>query len=358
MSCPTGKCRRPLDNLPPVTKGLAVVGRANCMGLGSMTEDFCREMRPELIIIIDPENGMKIDTSRIAGNVVVVRSKDWARLSTLPANLLCNMRVVVGFETFYSDLFMSYCVGLGVKTLLFPMWECSPNYVSMVDLLVCLSSKDDEHYSERPFKNMVRCQWPASPMPSVVQQSRNWPPKIFTHIAGNANHNRNGTREVLRAATYLRGTGAKLAVYSNFDFPLSWSAFQTGNSPIERRGHARERADLFIDADCLVHPQQIPGLSLPINEAAGCGIPVICLSIDDWYGWPYSLPAHRAGTTHFARGVTEVLAPDIDQLGQLMADMATGNVDRVVPPQPPTWADFRKQWSVWMEDLKIEMICC
>lgn len=328
-----------------IAAGLCVIGRANQMGLGSMTEDFVREMRPDSVIVIDPERGQPLDTSALPSDrTIVVTLSEWATDTRTVRSLIHGAKIIVGFETFYRDDFPELVRILSkdryVATVCFPMWECSPESVAEASCLIHLSDQDNEHYLKGH-----RLDWPASPAVHDPDRVTHWPPRTFVHIAGNANHGRNSTAEVLKAAEYLRGTSAKLAVYHAFPIYGDW--LPSVHAPVEFRGSVPTRRQLLEGCDCLVHPQQFEGLSLPISEAAGEGIPIIALDLPQWCLWTHTVTARPVGQKHFSRTV-DVCAPDPDELGLLMQGMAQGTVPQIPLEdrwRPPTWDEFRRIWK-------------
>jgi hypothetical protein len=325
--------------------GMLVIGRADIMGLGSMTADFCRALEPERVVLIDTLRGLPIDMGPFADrpdNVTVIRMKDWQSDPAIIIRELANMKIVVGFETFYSDLLPSLAKGNSTgptKSAMFPMWECSPGSVAESDFLFYLSGQDANFYG--PDKG-IRCTWPASPVVYDPDRVINSPPRRFVHAAGNAAHNRNSTQQVLEASLFLKGTGAELHVYHSFRIPGPWMpAF---GAPVKFCGSVPSRRDLLVGCDCFVHPQQFEGLSLPISEAAAERIPIIAVDLPQWRGWTHTVSASPAGHKRFTQSV-EMFAPDPVELGELMRGLALGTVAPITPQRQPTWDEFKADWA-------------
>ncbi len=380
--------------------GIYVIGRAERMGLGTMTEEFCAAMRPDKVIIIDRDNpGRPVDASKIANSVVV--KWRWRPPYETPIPQLHKelegAKIVVGFETFYDRSVVEICRQRGAKTVMFPMWEWSPADVYESDVLMCLSQTDKITAIQQTamgtrLGDIRVCDWPASPFINSIcedcqgaithytmicpscngtgfHRKINWPPRTFVHLAGNASHNREGTREVLQAASYLKGTGARLRVHSSFT--VQWP--RDPDSPIDFVGSVANRSDLLKDCDCLVQPRRLPGHSLPINEATGEGIPCIVLDLPDWKQYPYRVKAVEDGLFKAARH-EKVWKADMYDLGCRMRGLAVEgrwvydpgeaivDCDHVVArpdqlpekqplpsPKLPTWYEFREQWKEWMK---------
>jgi hypothetical protein len=321
------------------------------MGLGSMTEDFCRAMKPERVIIIDRQNGQTVDPQGMGlTNYQVVTQTQWNGASKfqLAEYIGGTGMTVVGFEIFYRDDFCQVMKGLGVRTVLFPMWEWTPCSDLSADVLVNLSDTDqnypgqiDPSYPGQ--KQGVRYDWPASPAVRDPHRVIHWPPRTFVHFAGNASNNRDGTRQVLEAATYLRDTDAKLVVYASFSLTSDFS--YDVSSPIEVRPAVTNRIDLLRGADCVVCPRRLPGHSLPISEATGEGIPVIVQDLPDWRSYPYRVPSCQIVQERIGQGYNTVWTASSEALGKLMRDMTTGKINREPCPKVPAWGEFKLWWD-------------
>lgn len=335
-------------------KGMLVIGRGERMGLGTMTQDFCRAFMPDRVILIDRNGGRDLpDGSIIGGEVIKISQTEFSRHT---GKYLEGMRVVVGFETWYEDRVVPMCRGVGIKTVMFPMWEWSPGSAQASDVLITLSETDAIHSfglnemappSIRTHQQILKGWWPPSPEVPNPGRQLNWPPQRFVHCAGNARHNRDGTREVLEAATYLVGTGVHIDVYAGFDVisTLFPDNLRLTLPCVQLHKPTETRRDIFDACDCLVFPRRLGGHSLPINEALGEGIPVITLDLPDWQYLPYRVKAHPQPRERFGRGFCDVAKADPHELGMLMRNMALGNVERKPGPILPPWTDFVEWWQ-------------
>ncbi len=371
-----------------MSNGLVVVGRDDRMGLGSMAQDFCEGMKPDRLVLVDvgSRKGKLPESLSWAGQVISVPR---GKLNTWGIeNILHECKIVVGFETWYSDQLTEVARGMGVKSVLFPMWEwSSKQQCARSDELICLSKTDHDWALSQGFypDRCHRYDWPAcpslsNPLPATVECPKcrlilnrsllsfehldpvrcpgclegwvssgrrkvNWPPKVFAHFAGNASHNRDGTREVLLSARYLMGTGAELRVYSSFDLGRLTSPGER-LGPIALMPSATTRREMFDGVDCLVFPRRLGGHSLATNEAAGEGIPTIVLDLPDWQEWPYRVPAHPQPLERFGNQTCPVSRADPEELGQLMRQMALGVDCRShLNPKVPSWDEFRQWWQ-------------
>jgi hypothetical protein len=322
-----------------VGNGIYLIARASPTGLGYMSRDFAKHMQPERIILIDPGRRHPL-FSDWYGDSRVYNASHWKATSAVVAEALQGARLIVGLETFYSTAVLDIAAAIGAKTIMFPMWECSPPYAGLASAVLCLSDEDAKRYP-----GGVRCYWPVST--EIIKHSeRHWPPWRFAHNAGHSYHNRNSTAQVLAASNWLRGTGAKLLVRSQFQIPDQWLSVldESGAVSFASGLVTEDRNELYADVDCLVHPMQFPGLSLPTAEAAANGIPVIVSDQPEWSGWPYRVPCQPGPIKQFQIPV-KMREPDVESLGRLMRDMATGAIEKADQPRPTTWDDFKGFWE-------------
>lgn len=100
--------------------------------------------------------------------------------------------------------------------------------------------------------------------------------KTFLHIGGHpAMSDRNGTRLLLDAIPFIK-SDIRIIIRSQKPRPISHAKnvdIQVVNGDIENYW------DLYNDADVLIQPRRYGGLSLPIQEAQSCGMPVISLDV-------------------------------------------------------------------------------
>jgi len=327
-----------MRNPRPVATGMLVIGRNERMGLGSMTEDFCRGFHPEHLVIINRGRPAMYDPAPLCEKGGVYTDSAFSRWK-IPE----GVTQIVAFETFYFDSVVTEANKRGIKSVLFPMWEWTPpTQAAAVDRLVVLSGTDLHFYRDYPNKT-VRMKWPR--FTEMSSPYKDWPPRTFIHVAGNAKHNRDGTKQVLAAAEHLIGTEARLVVYSAFGAERLWP--YNPDAPIEFRSSTPSRLELFADGDVLVQPRRLGGHSLPINEAAAVGMPVIALGHEDWsdYSHPLQLPWVSDGIERFGRVHAPMMRCDPDELGLLMKNLALGLIKRPAPKSIPSWDDFVAEWN-------------
>ncbi len=318
--------RRPLK--------LAVLGRADPTGLGAMTDDFCRAMDPELVLIVEYNSRGPTDHGLIPKSIVLPPTE--LRFSEFWADMLDGFDALVGFETFYEPAVMDGARMAGCKTVLFPMWECTQPWCDAADVMVCLSPAD-----ERKYPQGVSMRW-AADRTRFTPRKVAWPPHLIQHNAGTLGLNdRNGTKQVLAAAKYLEGTGCALLIRSQEKLNPDWHsphAYYAG--PVD------VREDLWQDVDLFVFPLQIPGLALPLVEAGSCQIPTVITDIEERSDHPiaYRAPVAQHHTKNIGHNKVTYHVADVEALGTMLRAIAKGEVPKRTPPSPPTWEQFAARW--------------
>jgi len=315
---------------------LAVLGRADPTGLGAMTDDFCRAMDPDLALVVDYSTRGKTDPGLVPGSIVLPQTE--LRFSDFWAEMLAGYDALVGFETFYDEAVLRGAKLAGCKTILFPMWECTQPWCDAADVMVCLSPADEARYPRG-----IPMRWAVDPRRFQPRTDICWPPKLIQHNAGTLGLNgRNGTEEFLQAARYLSGTGVAVLVRAQEQIPTEWRTPDAYYA-----GMVDQREDLWREMDLFVFPLKIPGLALPLIEAAAVGIPTLIVDIAERrdYHADFRVPIGRTYRCRIGGNEVEYRAADVEALGRRMRSMALGNVRVRVPPHPPTWHKFKTRWQ-------------
>ena len=311
-----------------------VIGRADASGLGRMTIEFCRHMQPGRVAVLNYQGRGPTDPALIPGSRLV--SPPSMANHHLLAELMAGMATVVGFETFYNPAVLARARVDGLRTILFPMWECSPPWSEEADELICVSRRDMQAY---PRGRLMR--WPIDP---VRFTSEGFPVQpTFLHNAGSHGYyGRNGTEFVLRAMGQCADLNAcRFRVRSLEAIPPNWErpshvAIESGDVPLER----------LYAGSVFVFPMRFEGLSLPISEAAAVGMPTIVLDLPEWEDWPQELRVRVSGTVEHAIGVRRVTYanPDVDHLASIMRGIAEHRIEARRPPCPPSWKEFKMEF--------------
>ena len=206
---------------------------------------------------------------------------------------LCRrIDVLLVFETPFDWSIIPYCKGIGVKTVITPMYECTPKdqlnhpytHPQQPDLILNPSDLDQQYFPQG-----IRCHIPVES--DVINGYRERTTlTTFVHNAGHGGlKGRNGTAEVLRAWNYVRSP-ARLIIRSQKALPGVPSSRTEVFCPGGPRGTAADprhgqtieykigsvsRHELYAEGDCLLFPEKFNGLSLPLQEAYASGMLVM-----------------------------------------------------------------------------------
>lgn len=150
----------------------------------------------------------------------------------------------------------------GKKTVLMPMYECTPfPFHYEPDLVLCPSLLDFQWYKHKNAEFL--------PVPVEVPFYPRALAEVFVHNAGNGGlGGRNGTEELLKAMPYVKSP-IKLIIRSQI--PLG----DSGDKRVDIRVGQFTREELWNEGDVFIFPEKFNGLSLPLQEAYASGMLVM-----------------------------------------------------------------------------------
>jgi hypothetical protein len=326
---------------------VGVIGRADPTGLGTLTVEFCHGMHGYIskALILERDSRGATDTSNIHPDIDVEVVKEITNEKL--EEFLPSLDAVVGFETFYNHDIFSIAHRQGVKTVVFPMWECSPVNVGAADFVFNLSDTD-QHW----FPWGVRCDWPIDDWELAPREVKVPPQRIVCNAGSLGLNNRNNVDAVKKAFLLgaLSGTGCELLIRSHHHECTSFLETPHGRM-IEAAGPARTREEIYDGADVIIHFQAHDGLALPLVEAAQCRIPTLVLDIEGYKHYPDSMRINCPTSTLHKIGDREIRywRPSVEHLAEVMNGLATGKIFPALPPRPATWGEFE---NIWLETLE------
>lgn len=177
--------------------------------------------------------------------------------------LLEKIDVLLLFETAFDWRIIPKARKKGIKTVLMPMYECSPfPQPYETDLIICPSLLDLDYYCD---KNAYFL-----PVPVNVPWKERNKALTFVHNAGNGGlGGRNGTNELIEALPYIE---KPVKIIINSQVPLRKITdprvtVNIGTQPYDT---------IFNEGDVFIFPEKFNGLSLPLQEAYASGMLVMC----------------------------------------------------------------------------------
>ncbi len=210
--------------------------------------------------------------------------------TTLLRTFVNDMDVMFFFETPFDLSILAYCRQVGVKTILMPMYECTPpNLSQQIDLILNPSPLDQQHYPEGV---------PVSvPIPSAISWEERVTAEVFVHNAGNLGiEGRNGTKELLEAIPKVKSP-AKFIIRSQASLQdIVSTNLMRGLLKDERVTIIRDTIpyeELYKEGDVFVFPEKFNGLSLPLQEAKASGMLVMAADrfpINTWNDKEHLIP--------------------------------------------------------------------
>lgn len=320
-------------------KKLAVVGRAEPTGLGSMMRDFVTNMECEQVFYVDLSGVSNDKRTKMVDRTLPGTYLDLANFNAdLFLNKLKNVDYVVFFETTYGLLHL--CKLAGKKVIIFPMAECSSDESKDCDVVIALADE-----CKKRFPRSYRMEWPID-ISGYQTNPKTKTPLRFVHNAGFVGaNNRNSTDLVIRAGEWLNGTESTLTVHTPFPLPTSYVKDVNCKNVIIEEG-ILDPSFLYCDCDVFVMPQKFETPSLSVLECCALGIPIIVSDTDRNKDFP-----HRVMTTRSVRnGKDFPCKADFDinfyevneeSLGATMFEMAIGKVKPVAyKSNSNTWSSF------------------
>lgn len=266
------------------------------------------------------------------------------------AEFLRKIDVLLQFETPFDWTFIDLCRKCGVKTVLVPMYECTPKVMpAKFDKIICPSLLDCEYFPNSPFLQI--------PCPPVKWEQRTVAKK-FLHSAGNIGlRNHKGTDLLLEAMRYVK---------SNIDLTVRAQDSSGLNKIIrEIRGIGTDKRitfdvkdyawnDLYQGFDVLIAPERRNGLSLPLMEGRGSGMLVVTSDIFPHNTWLPKEPLisvesyidAQIGASYFEHKEAVIslqeIAKKIDELNG--TDITQYSLDGKQWAEENSWNNLRDKW--------------
>lgn len=305
---------------------IGLLARADDGGLGTMTWEFARHMRPARALVVDlgAQGRGPLRLERFTDHcdeVGVCNSYPMLDVSAIQW-LLRDIDVLYSAETWYWPAVQTMAAEAGVKTVLHSMPELHNSGLIADQIWVPTLWEIDR------VPGAVHVPVPVAldrfPMTDSTSAKR------FLHVAASAFHDRNGTETVWAAAGSIKSP-VDLIVRGAPEIHRA-----TGNARIINEGGTGSYWEMTEGADVLVYPRRYAGLSLPMQEAMARGMPLIVTDLSPQNAWPgvMTIPATdpydvdmKGGTFRVWRSSPTALAHAIDVLAEddgLFEDLSEG----------------------------------
>ena len=253
---------------------LGAICRDDNGGLGIQTTDFYKNMNPAKTIVVSVEQ-YKEYPERYPDGIFVKNPPSDGEI----IQFLDGLDAVWVIEAPYNFNLFDLARDRGVKTILQPNYEWLPEPMPGVpDLYVCPSTW---YFDNMP---TPKVQLPNPVNRQVLPFKQKQTCDTFLHIAGHqGGYGRNGTAEILQALKHTN-KDFKLIIYSQEEgYKLTHPIY---DSRVEvRKMDVPDYWDLYHEGDVLLYPRRYGGLSLQIDEAMSCGMPVLMTDMEPQKGF-------------------------------------------------------------------------
>lgn len=332
---------------------LGLVARADQRGIGIMTAEFHKHMKPDKVLIIDhgqwPQNFEQYDCNWIA--TAPLDLKTLGLHETTCRMFLEGLDVVYCVETLYDWRFKQWAEDAGCRVVIHGMPEL-------------YSTRDHANGRPQPDQWLWPTYWLVDdgiiprgavlPVPFadrlLTVAKPDLRPLRVLHTAGvRAHEDRNGTLTFIEALKYVTEPVIATIITQDTGLPGSLPRYREHVDVNIVTGGLPDRWGMYVNQHVLVLPRKYGGLCLPAQEAMACGLAVTMPDCSPNTDWPIAaIPVsfmqqtltpygHVPSAVVTARSVArkiDQLAADRDYLADRMCAADTwANLN--------TWADWR-----------------
>lgn len=262
---------------------IGVVARGENRGLGHLTWEVVRALQPDRVLVVDVggrDRGHELHRDRYPDATFVTWSPDCTLDERTCREWLDGLDVVYLAETPYDERFPQWARDARARCVVHAMPEFwryghlpfdavwNPTTWRM-DLLPALA-----HVVPVPVP-LDRWPTPAKERPG---------PPTFLHVAGHrTTGDRNGSVLLARALRHVTQP-MRVRVLAQGSFPRLRAPLHV-DLEVSTAG-PNSYWTMYDDADVLVLPRRYGGLSLPVLEAAGAGLALVCSDVEPNRTWP------------------------------------------------------------------------
>lgn len=250
-----------------MNKKIAMICRYDNSGLGTLSWEFARHLKPHKILLVENERHVTFPERYDGFNVQKVKrlitpqQRDWFFEDT---------DVFFTIETPYDWGLIKEARKKNIKNVLYTMYEMTPEKIPLhFDLYLCPSKLD---YDVMPEPKQYL------PVPVATDRLR-WrergEARIFIHSASHGGiDGRKGTQLFLDAIPHVKAQDIQFHVYT-------WEGKFSTQDPrvLIQRKNFKNYWQMWREGDVLVYPQDYNGICLPIIEAMSSGLGVITTDI-------------------------------------------------------------------------------
>lgn len=273
---------------------IGCIARCDDGGLGTMTVEFVRHVKPDVVLVVMPTAARGTNRlDRIDAPLVLVA--DWPSTDDDPWLQLVGLcDAIYTAETPYHPHLPAWCAMTDTRLVVHAMpeyyrWGDTPPF----DVWAPTYYRLDQLPRETP----------VVPVPVDLDRLKRRDVtrvRRVLHISSGAHYDRNGTHLLKRALVRCR---------EPFELVIGGVHRPTrsvSRVTVETKSTVDEYWQWYEDVDALVMPRRYGGLSLPMQEAAACGLPVVMLATDanaEWTHPDLRVPTKPARTVRMSGGI-------------------------------------------------------
>lgn len=306
--------------------------RADQGGLAALTLEFFRHMRPAKTLVIDlgaaGRGASRLDRYNDGSAVQVNYGYNDDISPDLVKRFCEDIDVVYCAETSYRDDVFDIMRAQGVCTVLHAMTELYRKDMAPPDALWVPTDWEIGRMPAGAEVVPVPVALDRFPTVHVRDYSK---PVTFLFPGAPAFHDRNGLQVVIDALAHVhQPCRVILTNVESYSRDLTMATIHNVHGTqvtLERREWEAENywEHYTSDVDALLLPRRYGGLSLPMNEAAAAGLPIVTLDLPPQNEWILSAtraPAKPYRTVPMVNGTFDVYTADPDGIGAAMDVLA------------------------------------
>lgn len=336
---------------------VGLIARAEDRGLGHLTWEWARHMRPDRTLVVDLGDlarGFPPHLDRYPG-AAIVRFGDTGQVDdeATVRDFLDGLDVVYSAETFYDWRIVKWARDVGCVTVCHVMPEFFNVNTESADVLWAPTSWRLDQLPART--RLVPVPVPTDRWPALaphVEGKLRW-----LHVAGHrAAMDRNGTSTVGRSTRLLTQPQTGTVITQDVRMPP-----MPGRPFVQittvRGGCGPDYWRMYDGHDVLVLPRRYGGLSLPAIEAMGAGLAVVMPDVEPQRSdWPViRVPAKKRTTLDTQGGTLDVFDVDPRKLAGALDQLARDPGERLMArAQALSWANANS-WAMLEPTIRAEL---
>lgn len=180
-----------------------------------------------------------------------------------------------------------------------------------------------------------------SPADESFIRERTGTAKVFLHHAAPAMLDRNGTTSLMSALQYVTEKCELIVRAPGKESPDTSDFFEVGNVTVrwDSRNVINWWENYPVETDVFVNPRKYGGLSLPSQEAASCGLPLLMTDLAPQQWWPIEKVKTAVTDKYPMKGGTfNINSPDVQDLAAQMSRLCREDIS-VNSKASLAWAD-------------------